>query len=136
MRGLSLAVRSRGYFLVAVHGFSCCGAQALVTWAQRLRCAGSVVAAPGLYNTGSIGVAHGLSGFAVCIREQTHFSCTGRRILYHRSIREAPKSLFLSDERAPQRLWGTILDQYPFQQILFSWLHWVLVSACRIEFPD
>ena len=54
-----------GLLFVAVHGllivvaFLCCGAQALGVWAL-------VVVAPGLYSTGSVVVAHGLSCSAAC----------------------------------------------------------------------
>ena len=66
---LSLVAASRGYSLAVVHAshcssFSCCGAQALAlksSWPVS-----SVVAAPKLYSTGAIVMAHGHSCSTVC----------------------------------------------------------------------
>ena len=52
-------------------GFSCCGAQAIGTWA-------SVVVAHGLYSAGSEVVAHGLSSFGSRALERRLSSCGAR----------------------------------------------------------
>ena len=52
-----------------------------------------VVAAPRLWGTGSIVVAHGLTCSMACessqTRDQTRVSCTGRKILYHWATRDS-----------------------------------------------
>ena len=57
---------------------------------------GSVVAAPRLWSTGSVVVVHRLNCSAACgvfpIRDRTHVSCMGRRILNHWTTREALRS--------------------------------------------
>ena len=66
-------------------GFSCCGAQALGTWA-------SVVVARGLQSAGSVVVAHGLSCSEATsqTRDRTCVPCIGRRILNHYATGEVP----------------------------------------------
>ena len=69
------------------HGFSCCGTHTLGVWA-------SVVATPGLQNTGSRVVVHKLSCSRACgifsEWDQSHISSIGRPILYHGAARETP----------------------------------------------
>ena len=67
--GFSLAVMSRGYSLVVVHGLFI-AVSSLVErslWSTGSRCTGaSAVAAPGLQSTGSGVVSHELSCFEIC----------------------------------------------------------------------
>ena len=95
--GFSLAVMSRGYSLVVVHGLFIAVASLVERslWSRGSRCTGaSAVAAPGLQSTGS-GV---VSSLAVpryvgssWTRDRTHISCIGRWILYHWTTKEAPR---------------------------------------------
>ena len=76
-----------------------------------MRSAGSsaqapVAVAPTLSSTGSIMWCVGLVaqqnvGFSQ-IRDQTHVSCIGRWILYHRAIRETPNTLHIKYESNKQ----------------------------------
>ena len=77
-------------------GFSCCRAQALElagfshcgTGAQQLWLPGSRAQAQELWHMGLVASERVGSSR---IKDQTHFSCIGRRTLYHWAIREATK---------------------------------------------
>ena len=75
---------SRGYSLVVVCGL--------------LIAVDSLVAEQRLLSTGSVVVPHELSCSEArgAFLDQTHVSCTGRQILYHKGTREALKQKFLT----------------------------------------
>ena len=78
-------------------GFSCCR-----VWA--LRRMGSVVAVPGLYNTGLVALWNVGSSQK---RERTCVSCIGRRILYHWPTREALLVFLISDNISKNGIYFT-----------------------------
>ena len=90
---------------------SSCGTGCSQCWPLLMRSAGSsaqapVAVAPTLSSTGSIMWCVGLVaqqnvGFSQ-IRDQTHVSCIGRWILYHRAIRETPNTLHFKYESNKQ----------------------------------
>ena len=82
---------SCGAWLSHCDGFSSCRAQAL-------GCVGFSSCVPGLWSTGAIVVARGLSCSAACGiflgRDGIHVSCIGRWILYHWATRDG-QNVFL-----------------------------------------
>ena len=103
--GFSLVAASGGYSLTAVctvpiAAASCCGAQArgcadfsgCGTRAQQLWFLGSRARAQQLRHMGLVALQH-VGSFQ--IRDRTHVSCIGRRILYHGATREAQRLTYL-----------------------------------------
>ena len=81
-----LVAAGEDYSLVAVHGLLIAVASLVEYGLQGTRA--SVVATPRLYSPGSTVVVHRLNcsvarALSFRTRDQTHVSCTGRRILYH-----------------------------------------------------
>ena len=111
--GFSLVAASRGYSLAAGHGLltvvACpCGEhlrglQASVVAACGLRGCGSQALQQSLNSCGSwsqlLHCMHDLSGSGI----QPVVSCTGRRILYHCTTREAPQLCVLTDPKHTHR---------------------------------
>ena len=80
--GFSLVVVNRGYSLVLMSSFSCCGAQPQWT---------SVVVAPGLSSCGEQGlVTLKHEGSSHGTRDQTSVPCIEGQILNHRTTKDAP----------------------------------------------
>ena len=84
--GFFLVAVSQGYTLVVVRGLLIAVASLVEYGLQGTRA--SVVATPRLYSPGSTVVVHRLNcsvarALSFRTRDQTHVSCTGRRILYH-----------------------------------------------------
>ena len=64
----------------------CCSGSSLVVAGGLLIAVASLVTEHGLWSTGSVVVAHGLSCSAasgICLDQQLNVSCIGRQILYH-----------------------------------------------------
>ena len=93
--GSSLVVLSRSCSPAVGSGFLIAVASLAVEH-RRQGAQASVVAAPGLWSTGWIVAARGLSCFRGCsqIRDQTRVFCIFRWILHHWAIREAPYTDF------------------------------------------
>ena len=111
--GFSLVVESRGFSLVAVHRLLIAVASLVAErrlWGEQA----SAVVVLGLSSTGSVVMVRGLSCSMACgifqTRDQTHVSCTGRWILYHRATREAL-----------------------FFLIFIFWLCWVFLAVCSLS---